>query len=103
MRVCKECGTVAKPRSDTPGSILIELVLWLCFIVPGLIYSFWRISKRRQVCPACESPNIVPLDSPVGRALAGPTAAPPVYRGSPRAEKFGRSIGRLFAKKKSPR
>ena len=71
MRVCKECGTVAEPRSDTPGSILIELVLWLCFIVPGLIYSFWRISKRRQVCPACESPNIVPLDTPVGRALAG--------------------------------
>jgi len=25
----------------TRGSILIEIVLWLCFLVPGLIYFIW--------------------------------------------------------------
>ena len=99
MRVCKQCGTVAEPKSDTPGSFLIEVVLWLCFLVPGLIYSLWRLSRRRLVCPACGSGELVPVDTPVGRALAG-DRVPPSYSGSPRAEAFGRKLGRFFAKTK---
>lgn len=99
MRVCKQCGTVAEPKSDTPGSFLIEVILWLCFLVPGLIYSLWRLSRRRFVCPACGSLEIIPVDTPVGRSLAG-DRAPPTYRGSAGAEEFGRKLGKLFAKKK---
>jgi hypothetical protein len=103
-QVCKQCGTSAEPTSDTPGSILIELVLWLCFIVPGLIYSLWRHSKRRDVCRACHSPDLVPRDSPIGRQLAAALPPEPVYRGSAEAESFGRTLGRavryLIPKKK---
>jgi hypothetical protein len=70
-KVCKQCGTVGKPKSYTPGSILIEIVLWLCFLVPGLLYSLWRLSRRRSVCSACGSPDLVPLNSPIGRQLTG--------------------------------
>lgn len=96
---CKSCGTVGEPASSTPGSISIEVVLWLCFIVPGLIYSLWRLSRRHKVCPSCGSTEIVPADSPVGRTIAGPANPAEVYRGSPRAEAFGRRLGRLFARK----
>lgn len=99
MQVCKQCGTVDEPATETPGSFAIELILWLCFLVPGLIYSFWRLSRKHAVCRACGSREIVPLDTPVGRKLAG-DRLPPTYRGSPRAEEFGRRIGKLFAKKK---
>lgn len=62
---CKDCGTIAAPATDTPGSILIELVLWLCFIIPGLIYSLWRHSRRHDVCAKCGSAHLIPPDSPL--------------------------------------
>lgn len=67
--VCRDCGTRSEPVQTTPGSLLIELVLWLCFIVPGLIYSLWRLSARHDACAACGSRKLVPADSPVGRRI----------------------------------
>ena len=69
---CTHCGTQAKPKKKTPGSFLIELFLWCFFIVPGLIYSLWRVSNKKQVCPTCGAEHMVPLSSPVAqRAAAG--------------------------------
>jgi hypothetical protein len=67
--VCSNCGSVDDVKSYTPGSILIELVLWIAFIIPGLVYSFWRLSARKEVCAACGSANLVPADTPAGRRL----------------------------------
>lgn len=61
---CDRCGAVGAPKTDTPGSIWIEVVLWLCFVVPGLIYSIWRLNKRHRVCATCGSPELIPADSP---------------------------------------
>jgi hypothetical protein len=68
---CTRCGTVASPKRHTRGSFLIELVLWCCLIVPGLIYSLWRLTTRAWVCRACGSTEIIPPDSPRARQLAG--------------------------------
>ena len=68
-RVCTTCGHHGVPVRTTRGSFPIEVVLWLCFIVPGLIYSLWRISTRTQACAACGATTLVPDDSPVGRKL----------------------------------
>lgn len=68
--ICKACGSTNVPRTRTPGSLMIEIILWLCFLIPRLIYSFWRLSKKYKVCRACGSTDIVPVDSPVGRRLA---------------------------------
>jgi hypothetical protein len=68
--VCKDCGTTGEPARITKGSTMIELILWLCFLVPGLIYSFWRLSSRYDACACCGSVALVPVNSPVGRTLA---------------------------------
>lgn len=65
--ICTQCGSVGKIKSETKGSIIIELILWLCFLVPGLIYSFWRLSNKSMVCKECGSSNLIPVDSPLGK------------------------------------
>lgn len=36
-------------KTYTPGSIWIELALWIMFFPAGIIYSLWRVSARKQV------------------------------------------------------
>jgi hypothetical protein len=80
--ICPHCGTQAEPSTRTKGSFVLELFLWLLLIVPGLIYSIWRVTSRDKVCPACGEPGMIPVTSPRGRALveanrlaAGPARA----------------------------
>lgn len=72
---CTSCGSEGQGRTKTRGALLIEVILWLCFLVPGLIYSIWRLSSKHKVCSSCGAATLVPLSSPVARAAKG---APPV-------------------------
>ena len=74
--ICSACGTTGKPKTETRGSFVIEVILWLCFLVPGLIYTIWRLTTRGPVCRACEGKQLLPLTSPAGKALAEKYAAP---------------------------
>lgn len=67
--ICTVCHTAGNAGKKTPGSILIELVLWCFFIVPGLIYSLWRMASKKAVCRSCGSEAIVPVGSPAGQRL----------------------------------
>jgi len=67
--ICADCGTVGKPKSVVKGSFLIEVILWLCFLIPGIIYSLWRMSSRHKACRECGSTTMVPVDSPRGKKL----------------------------------
>ena len=67
--ICTNCGYEGRPVSYTPGSFWLELVLWLFFLLPGLVYSIWRLSARKKVCPKCKSPYMIPIDSPLGQKL----------------------------------
>ena len=67
--VCPACGTRGFPQIKTRGSLGIEIVLWLCLIVPGLIYSLWRLTTRYDACPACQQPGMIPVESPRGKKL----------------------------------
>ena len=67
--VCIACGSQVRPRSITPGSMGMELLLWLFFLVPGLIYSIWRIASRYAGCPVCESRNLVPIGTPAAQSI----------------------------------
>ncbi len=76
MVICLRCGTVSeKGRLYKEGAFWIECLLWLCCIVPGALYSLWRLSTRTRVCPACESRNMIPLDTPMGQKLRRHLAA----------------------------
>lgn len=68
-RICANCGTLGKPVRTMRGSIWIEIVLWLSFLVPGIIYSLWRLTTKSTGCRVCGSENLVPVNSPVGRDL----------------------------------
>jgi hypothetical protein len=65
---CPHCGTVAIPLYRKSGSTFLEVFLWLFFLVPGIIYTIWRKSKERVVCPSCDQTRTIPLDSPVAQA-----------------------------------
>lgn len=77
--ICPHCGHYGFPGKITRGSFLIELLLWLLFIpaivysyvlfLPGLIYSAWRLSTRRRACTKCQSPTVIPVDTPRGQQL----------------------------------
>jgi hypothetical protein len=67
--ICSNCGTVGTPKTVTKGSILIEIALWLFFIIPGIIYSIWRLTTRTKACRSCGAENMVPLNSPMGKKL----------------------------------
>ncbi|NOR25444.1 MAG: hypothetical protein GQ542_13860 [Desulforhopalus sp.] len=47
----------------------VEIILWLLFLVPGLIYSIWRRTGRYYACPNCGTPGMVPSGSPMGKHL----------------------------------
>lgn len=101
-KVCKECGTVGDPVTITKGSLGTEILLWLCLLLPGMFYTAWRHGSRYDGCPKCSSANLVPIDSPVGRELSKnhvPAALQPARAPRAGAVAFGRSLGRLFAKK----
>jgi len=62
--LCTNCGCQGKPKLRVKGSFFIEIILWLFFIVPGLIYTIWRLTTKQNVCVKCGSENLIPLDSP---------------------------------------
>ncbi len=72
---CPNCGATGAPVTVARGSIGWEIVLWLLFLLPGVLYSVWRLTTRYRACPICAAPNMVPLDSP--RALAARAQRPP--------------------------
>jgi hypothetical protein len=46
----------------------MEIALWLFLILPGLIYSVWRLTSREKVCGICGG-RMIPINSPRGQQL----------------------------------
>jgi len=56
-------------KKTMKGSFLIEVILWLTFIIPGVIYSIWRLANTPLVCPKCGKESLIPTDTPKGVEL----------------------------------
>lgn len=67
---CTRCFNTGLPNLVTKGSFGIELVLWLFLLIPGIIYSIWRVTTRHWACPHCGSADLVPPDSPRAQQLS---------------------------------
>jgi hypothetical protein len=68
--VCTDCRAVDYADIRTKGSIRKEILLWLCLIIPGLVYSLWRITSGRvYACSSCGSESIVPRMSSRGQEI----------------------------------
>ncbi len=61
--VCMECGCQRDPIDAKRGLLVIEIFMWLLYILPGVIYSIWRQVRKQQVCPNCRNPSIVLMSS----------------------------------------
>ena len=59
---CNSCGNHSA-SALMKGSGWIELILYLFYIVPGVIYSIWRRSGEPNVCPVCRAPALVPASA----------------------------------------
>ena len=57
--VCMECGCQREPIDAKRGLLVIEIFMWLLYILPGVIYSIWRRVRKQQVCPKCRNPSVV--------------------------------------------
>lgn len=104
--VCTACGYVGEPKTITKGSMGVEIILWLCFLVPGLIYSVWRLSSRHEGCPSCGGQAVIPCASPMGQKFlrenlpeklpARELSLPPSRAAQSAGRSLGRFVGRLF-------
>lgn len=104
--LCTACGHVGETETIYKGHILIEVVLWLCFLVPGLIYSIWRRTSTYEACPSCGNANMLPAHAPMAQkfiaenptvglaAVVSEPARPP----SRAAKSTGLALGRLVGK-----
>lgn len=67
--ICGNCRSRIRPLLRREGSTAVEVLLWLFLLVPGVIYSIWRSSTRKPVCPICAAPHPIPLGTPAADAL----------------------------------
>jgi predicted RNA-binding Zn-ribbon protein involved in translation (DUF1610 family) len=103
--VCTNCGFVGDTKTVTKGHHALEVVLWLCFLVPGIIYSVWRLTTRHEACPVCGNANLIPRTSPIAQKFlrenlpAEAVSAPkPALRPSAGAVSAGKALGRFVGK-----
>ncbi|MDP3322665.1 MAG: hypothetical protein Q8S71_03860 [Hydrogenophaga sp.] len=79
--ICKDCGHVGQPKDMISGSFAGEVAIWVIaivianatswlFMILPLIYTIYRASSKKAGCELCGSTQIIPLDSPNGKALA---------------------------------
>jgi len=66
---CTDCGYFGNPIIITRGNFFIELISWLAFIIPGIIYSVWRLTSKYKACPQCKHESMIPATSPKGRKI----------------------------------
>jgi hypothetical protein len=64
---CKKCGNVGPTKATMKGSFAIELVLWLFFLLPGLVYSIWRLTTKGRGCSVCGSDDVIPANAPLAK------------------------------------
>ena len=68
--VCTVCYKRILPIRESAGSGFVALVLWLFFVIPGLIYTVWMMSTPSKLkCPYCGNYAVVPVNSPRGKEL----------------------------------
>jgi hypothetical protein len=86
---CSACSSYFnKPSSK--GNGLVELLLYLLAIVPGLLYSVWRRSGSTAQCPKCASSALI--DAAAGTHVRCPDCKELVLAGAARCKHCGCSL-----------
>lgn len=96
--LCTTCGNLAEPKRLTRGSLLIEIVLWLCLIVPGLIYTIWRSTTKYNTCRSCGATTLVPSGSPVARTFMKEQGIEAPVQPPSAGYAVGKALGKMIGK-----
>ena len=64
---CLRWGGSGDPISKVSGSLVIELLCWMFFILPGVVYTISRYVNRVKVCPCCKGVDLIPYNSPAAK------------------------------------
>lgn len=73
--VCTACGYHGQPDEQGPG-VLLGVALLLFYVIPGLLYFWWRSTRMKPACPLCGSTLVIPEESPLARKFLAETASP---------------------------
>lgn len=65
--ICMNCGTVGGVKRIAKGHFLLEVFLWLFFLIPGFFYSAWRLFNKENICKCCGSNAVVLKNSQAGQ------------------------------------
>ena len=72
--ICTRCLEENDARWVTPGSPLMEVLLYLATLpllcAGGLMYTGFRSIYSHWACPACSSKEVVPVGSVRGRSVS---------------------------------
>lgn len=71
---CNFCHNYT-PNALMRGNGWIELILYLMYFIPGVIYSIWRRNGPARVCPLCKTPGLVAAAVANGGGAASPGEA----------------------------
>lgn len=58
---CPNCGFEGPAKQIVKGSFIVEVALWLLLIIPGIIYSLWRVTSKYDGCSACGWAHVVQI------------------------------------------
>ena len=50
---CPNCKFEGKGKRITKGYFAVELLLYFAFILPGIAYTLWRLTNKKDICPQC--------------------------------------------------
>lgn len=71
VHFCLDCENVAFGESSQRGHVLITILLFLLFIVPGVIYLIYRTHTKGVQCEHCHSKNLMPITAGKVKRLLG--------------------------------
>lgn len=69
VAVCKNCEEIGQVTEKMPGNGWVEIVLYLFWIAPGIVYSVWRRKSKKQVCGSCGSDQLVAAKTRAGQQI----------------------------------
>ena len=67
-KICVQCGSIRKAKGPKGATRVLEIVLWLLLIVPGLIFTICRKLISGRKCRYCGG-QLVPTQSVKGRVV----------------------------------
>lgn len=62
---CSNCWYKGRADYRRRWNTILEVCLWLLFIIPGLIYTLWRFMNKICICPKCKIDDVSEINDDI--------------------------------------